>query len=143
MVGTEEYLGRGISFQSADDRDILFLINTIREGISYSFFEAIVETGPFSFEEWSTYFNISERTLQRYKKEQKPFHAAAAERILEIVMLYRYGLEVFEDQGNFETWLSTKSIALAGSKPKELLDTTFGVNMIRDELTRIAHGVLA
>jgi len=39
--------------------------------------------------------------------------------------------------------METVSVPLGGIKPKELLDTTYGINMIADELGRIEHGVLA
>lgn len=143
MSNTEELSEQDISFEAVDDKGSLFLIKAIREGISYSFFDSILQNLPFSFNEWSHYLNLSERTLQRYKKESKPFQAGFAERILEIKLLYKFGIEVFEDNENFDTWLNTKSIALGGVKPKDLLDTTFGINLIRDELIRIEHGVLA
>ena len=50
---------------------------------------------------------------------------------------------MFEDKANFDSWLDTKSIGLGGIKPKDLFDTTFGINLVCDELTRIEHGVLA
>lgn len=143
MVRTSELLEQDLSFKSVDDKGSLFLIKAIREGIKYSFFEDMLKFVPFSFLEWSRYLNLSERTLQRYKKENKPFQASFAERILEIRLLYKYGIEVFEDNGNFDSWLNTKSIALGGVNPKDLLDTTFGINLVRDELTRIEQGVLA
>lgn len=143
MAMSEELLERNISFNSVDDDNIFFLIKSIRNGINYSFFNNVFHSSPFSFNEWSHYLNLSERTLQRYKKENKPFQASSAERILEIMLLYKYGLVVFEDKDNFDGWLDSKSIALGGTKPKDLLDTTFGISLLRDELTRIEHGVLA
>ena len=41
------------------------------------------------------------------------------------------------------TWLETKNIMLGGVKPKDLLDNTFGISLVKDELTRIEYGVLA
>ncbi len=143
MANATELSEQDLSFKAVDDKGSLFLIEAIRQGINYSFFDNLLHTIPFSFSEWSGYLNLSERTLQRYKKENKPFLAGFAERILEIKLLYKYGVEVFEDNENFDTWLNTKSIALGGVKPKDLLDTTFGINLIRDELTRIEYGVLA
>ena len=57
-------------------------------------------------------------------------------------MLYKYGVEMFGDKDNFNTWLNSKSIPLGGSKPKDLLDTKFGISMVKDELGRIEHGIL-
>jgi putative toxin-antitoxin system antitoxin component (TIGR02293 family) len=60
-----------------------------------------------------------------------------------LVMLYEYGIEVFGDRDNFNIWLNSRSIALGGRSPKELLDTKFGIDLVKDELGRIEHGVLA
>ena len=87
--------------------------------------------------------HLSERTLQRYKTEKKTFDSIYSDKILQIAILYKLGTETFGDKANFDTWLETKSIALGGVKPKELLDNTFGISLVRDELNRIENGVLA
>ena len=131
------------SYKSADDRNALDIIETVRRGISFDEFDAIVQHTPFSLAEWATYLQLSERTIQRNQKENKPFQPIYAERIIELTMLYKYGVDVFGAKENFNTWLNTKSIALGGRMPKELFDTRFGVTMVKDELGRIEHGVLA
>ena len=87
--------------------------------------------------------HLSERSMQRYKAEKKTFDPIHSEKILEIAFLYQRGVEVFGHSENFHTWLNTKSVALGGVPPQELMDTTFGINLLNDELTRIEHGVLA
>jgi putative toxin-antitoxin system antitoxin component (TIGR02293 family) len=81
--------------------------------------------------------------MQRYKNEKKTFDPIYSDKILQIAILYRTGNEVFGDKANFDTWLETKNVALGGVKPKELLDNTFGISLVRDELGRIENGVLA
>jgi putative toxin-antitoxin system antitoxin component (TIGR02293 family) len=102
-----------------------------------------VEETPFSLSEWASYLQVSERTLHRNQKEKKPFQPVQSERIIELFMLYQYGTEVFGDKGNFDKWLNARSVALGGIAPKELLDTKFGISMVKDALTRIEHGILA
>jgi putative toxin-antitoxin system antitoxin component (TIGR02293 family) len=131
------------SYKSADDKNVLAIIDVVRTGIPFNEFEKIVDNVPFSLAEWASYLQLSERTIQRNQKEKKPFQPIQSERIVDLVMLYEYGVEVFGDQGNFNIWLNSKSIALGGRTPKELLDTKFGVGMVKDELGRIEHGVLA
>jgi putative toxin-antitoxin system antitoxin component (TIGR02293 family) len=133
----------GISYNASDDRDILQLIDTIRQGIKFALFISLAEKSPFSLTEWSGFLHISERTMQRYKKEKKSFDPIYSEKILEVTMLCKYGAEVFGDNNKFNTWLETKNIALGGVKPKDLLDNTFGIGMVKDELTRIEYGLLA
>lgn len=131
------------SYKSVDDKDVIAIIEIIRNGISYKDFNKIADNTPFSLTEWAHYLQLSERTIQRNQKEKKSFQPIQSERIVELSMLYKYGVEVFGDKNNFNTWLSSKSIPLGGRKPKDLLDTKFGISMVKDELGRIEHGILA
>ncbi len=120
-----------------------YLISASREGIPFRNFTKMTENSPFSLDDWSVFLHLSERTIQRYKKEDKRFDPIYSEKILEITMLYNRGSEVFGNNKKFDIWLNSKSIALGGIKPMDLLDSTFGIGMINNELTRIEHGVLA
>ena len=132
-----------VAYNSLDDGNVFMLINAIKRGINYSFFEQLSKNIPFTLREWSSYLHLSERSLNRYKKDRGNFSATASEKILEITMLNKYGIEVFDNQVKFNTWLSTKNIALGGVSPKFLLDSSFGIQIIKDELTRIEYGVLS
>ena len=61
----------------------------------------------------------------------------------ELSSLYQYGIEVFGNEEKFIVWLETKNIALGGKKPKEMLDTNLNINLLKDELVRIEHGIFA
>ncbi|RVU01927.1 DUF2384 domain-containing protein [Mucilaginibacter limnophilus] len=119
------------------------LTNMVREGVAFPYLSKLSAFIHFTIEEWAAYLHLSERTLQRYKKDKKAFDPIHSERIVQIELLYKKGIDVFGDADNFHTWMETKSIALGGVTPKELLDTAFGINMVKDELTRIEYGVLA
>lgn len=138
-----ELTSNTFSYNSVDDKDVFSIISTIKKGVKFSTFNSIALNSPFSLIEWSGFLNISERTMQRYKKERKSFDSNSSEKIIEIVLLFKYGIEVFGNKEKFNTWLETKNVALGGIVPKELLDNTFGINLLKDELTRIEYGVLA
>lgn len=135
---------KNISYQSVDDKDILKLIDIVRKGLpSDSFYSSILVNFSFSLSDWAGFLHLSERTLQRYRITHKTFEPIQSEKILELTMLFSYGISVFGDKANFETWLESFNIALGSVKPKDLLDTNYGINLLKDELTRIEHGVLA
>ncbi|MCP2044576.1 antitoxin Xre/MbcA/ParS toxin-binding domain-containing protein [Pontibacter sp. HSC-36F09] len=142
-MGKALKVNAGINFSLLDDRDVFMLITTVREGIKYATFQNIANKIPFSLGEWSDFLHLSERTFQRYKKEQRKFDPLHSEKILEITLVYNKGVEVFGEKEDFDAWLEAKNVALGGIRPKELLDSTFGIGLLRDELTRIEHGVLA
>ena len=131
------------AYNLSSSQGILQIIQSVKNGFQYDFFIRLVEKIPFTLNEWSHFLHLSERTMQRYKKEEKTFDPIYSERIMEISMLYNYGIEVFGNNDHFDTWLQSKNIALGGFIPKELLDTTFGITLVKDELTRIEHGVLS
>jgi putative toxin-antitoxin system antitoxin component (TIGR02293 family) len=123
--------------------DTVNMVNMLREGVAYTYLNSISDRINFTLEDWSSYLHLSERTIQRYKKDKKPFDTIYSEKIVQIDQLYKKGAEVFGNDDNFHTWMETKSIPLGGVKPKELLDTTYGINLVADELGRIEHGIFA
>ena len=131
--------------ESVDDRDALQLINTARAGISFSAFEKFSKNIPFTLADWANCLPVSQRTLQRYRdnKENVLLDKSISEKILEISFLFTRGALVFGDANRFYNWLTTKNLTVGGVAPKDLLDTTFGIHLLKDELTRIEHGVLA
>jgi putative toxin-antitoxin system antitoxin component (TIGR02293 family) len=132
------------NYQSMDDKGVLLFIDTVRKGISSKyFFSEVVKTFNFDISFWANFLQLSERSLQRYEKENKVFDRDQSEKILELTMLHNYGIEVFGNEENFNKWLEFKNLALGGIKPVDLLDTRSGITLIKDELTRIEHGVLA
>lgn len=131
------------SYSSMDDSGVLSLIHTSRTGVSYSLFGNILDESPFTPKEWAHYLHISDRTMQRYTKERKDFDPIQSEKILEVALVYKYGVEVFGNKEKFDIWLGAKNVALGNVAPKSLLDTTFGIGLLKDELTRIEHGILA
>jgi len=125
------------------DDDTFNLANMVREGVPFPYFTKLSTQINFGLEDWSPYLHLSERTIQRYKKEKKSFDPIYSERILQIELLYKKGVEVFGKAEKFYTWMDTQSLALGGVRPKDMLDTSFGISAIYDELGRIEHGIFA
>lgn len=123
--------------------DTVELVKLSRKGIAISLFEEIVNSCSYTVKEWSKFLHLTERTIQRYKKENRTFETLQSERIIEIAKLQMKGKEVFGSKVYFEEWMNSKIIALGNIRPVELLDSSFGIDILMDELGRIEHGVLA
>ena len=123
--------------------DPVQLLNLSRRGVNISLFEEIVNAHPYTIKQWSTFLHITERTIQRYKKENRKFETLQTERIIEIAKLHSLGTEVFGLTDYCEEWMNSMSIALGNVRPIELLDSSVGIEMLMDELGRIEHGILA
>lgn len=128
-------------FSSLSEKSEYERIEAVREGIPYYAFEKYAAISPLSMTEWSEYLEISERSLQRYKKDNKTFDRMRSERIMEIAMVLKKGVEVFGDREKFMIWMNSKIIALGRIKPKELLDSSYGIKLLNEELIRIDYGM--
>ena len=140
---TMEIFDPMVSYGSIDDIKALSLVEMVRNGVRFDAFDTFANKSPFSLNEWSCYLHISERTMQRYRSEKRTFDPLQSEKIIEITLFYKKGVEVFGSAEKFDAWLETDNLALGKIKPKMLLDNSFGINILKDELTAIEYGILA
>ncbi len=132
-----------ISYDWNDDARGLALVNLIREGMDYNTFERVAAQIPLKDKDWATILDTTLRTLLRYKKDNKTFAPKQTEKIIEIQQLMHYGEEVFGYRDSFHAWLALDNVGLGGMPPKDLLDTSVGLGLVKDSLGRIEHGILA
>jgi len=130
-------------YKTTDNYDFSAFIAGVRSGIEYFFFQRLVKESPFSLQDWSHFLHLSDRTIQRYKKDNKPFDQVSTEKIFEIALLYKYGEDVFGDKRIFKNWLNDEILAFGRKRPIDFMDTSMGIRMIRNELGRIEHGIFA
>jgi putative toxin-antitoxin system antitoxin component (TIGR02293 family) len=121
----------------------LLLVYAIRKGIPYSMFELIAEQSPLTMEDWVDILDLSLKSMQRYKADDRDFKPIHSEKILEMAEVTQLGLEVFGNMEKFKLWLNTPSMALGKMKPLELLGDSFGKDLVITELNRIEHGIFA
>lgn len=133
----------GVSYDWNDDARGLALVNLIREGMDYHTFETVAGHIPLKDKDWAVILDTTLRTLLRYKKDNKTFAPKQTEKIIEIQQLMHYGEEVFGDRDSFHAWLAMENVGLGGIPPKDLLDTSVGLGMVKDSLGRIEYGILA
>lgn len=108
---------------------------------SYSKFAKIAAKVPFTQKEWANILHLSEKTLQRYAKDNKSFEGLYAERILQIDELINMGLETFVDADTLYSWLKREKKVLGQTLNFESLYSTQGINEVIDEIGRIQYGV--
>lgn len=135
ILGGEKVLGQKISSK-------LDFIELASKGLSKSAVSHLAKFLSFSWRDMAELLPVTERTLQRYKAGQhmKPI---VSEQVLQLATVAAMGEEVFEEHDNFLAWLSLPCAALGDTKPVELLRSRFGIDLVIDELGRIAHGIPA
>ncbi len=105
-------------------------------------FNEIKTNSPFSDKQWSNFLNIHIRTLQRYKLEKNHIYKSTqSERIFELAEVISLGNLVFDTPDDFKNWLITPSVYLGREKPINLLDNSYGKDLIITELNRIEYGI--
>ena len=132
-----------VSYSTAQSSSVFSILEFIKKGIKYNQFLKYIQQTPFSISDWSEFLHLSERTLHRYQIDKKTFDASHTEKIMEIILVYKKGIEVFGNNKNFDTWLIQKNIALANKMPKEFLTSSTGLKLLMEELHKIEHGILA
>lgn len=123
-------------------RNMYDYIELSRNGIDKKSLLHLAKTIDFDLKELATVLHVSERTLHRYELN-KNLGVEASSKVLQLAKLYAKGEAVFGDLLKFKSWMQHPNFALAMKKPKELLDTTFGFQLLNEELVRIEHGIFA
>jgi putative toxin-antitoxin system antitoxin component (TIGR02293 family) len=120
----------------------LELIGLTREGIPRSAIDTLASSLQISIPDLTHYLHISARTLQRYSPD-KNLSIELSDRLLQIAKVYSKSLDVFEDPEMAVNWLKQPNIPLGNLAPITYLDTSSGVEIVLDELTRIEYGVFS
>ena len=110
---------------------------------NYKEFKKIADKVPFTQKDWADILHISERTLQRYAKENGNFNFSVADRILQIDKVIKRGIEVFGNLDKFINWIRDNPYMLEGRLSVQSLASFEGINKVLTQLGRIEHGILA
>ena len=117
----------------------LKIIHATRNGVTRS------QLKKFSLRVALPLTKISEIVPASYSTLSKKlsYDKEVSERLFEIAEVYSKGFEVFGDEKKFTRWLNKKSKVLGGLTPFSLLDTSYGVKLVIDEIRRIDYGIFA
>ena len=85
---------------------------------------------------------ISEHTIQKYTSKEH-FNRIVSEQILKIAEVVAKGYQVFEDKEKFISWINQPNKTFGNRSPLSLFNSSFGTDMVLDELGRIEHGVIS
>ena len=117
------------------------ILPTIQD-FSYKKFEKIAKKVPFTQKEWASILHLSEKTLQRYSKDNKSFEGIYVDRILKMQELIEMGLDTFTSPEAFYRWLKR-------DKPMMGILLTFsdllsgeGIQEHINAIGRMQHGII-
>ncbi len=116
--------------------------NSLKE-ITYNDFKRLADKIPFSMAEWSMILHVSERTLQRYAKNNSSFAPINAERIALLETIIKEAKTAFGKTENFYHWIKRNPYMLEGNLSIQSLSTFEGIQNVLTQLGRIQHGIFA
>ena len=113
------------------------VISRIREGVKKTDWKHLIHFTGSTEKEFEHILPASISSMQKktvYSKE-------TSERIYELARWFGLGDEVFDSRDDFKNWLNTPSRTLGNKIPFELLDSSFGFEMVENEIVRIKYNV--
>lgn len=115
-------------------------IEAIRDGISKEELENLKEQSDLDYNILAKILAVTKATLHSKKGTEK-FDTYISERIFLVADLYSLGYEVFGNRQKFNTWMKSEVRALGYVSPLSMIDTLYGVEVVRNLIGRIAYGV--
>lgn len=119
------------------------IVLNARNGLSTKAFYDIVMLTGIKKEELAEIFHTTMKTIMRYTQSEKNLDITASEQALKIIALFKQGNELFGDIQSFRNWLAKPQYGLGRLIPFQLLQTSSGIDLISDELSRIEYGATA
>ncbi len=113
------------------------------KAFTFNEFKKIADKVDLTQKEWSDILHISERTLQRYAKDNSVFNFSVIDRILLIEKVIKKGVDVFGSASGFIMWLKQQPSGIEGKLGFNSLASFDGTTKILNQLGRIEHGILA
>lgn len=145
MVATAQQVSHVLGGESAIGRVVtnwLDWLTIARNGLPIGALRSVQGYLQFSNRDMSQLLAMSESTYQRrLKTPDVLLKGDDAEKTIELSAVVAKGLEVFEDETDFRTWLASSIPALGGQSPRALIGSTLGRQQVLDLLVRIEHGL--
>jgi putative toxin-antitoxin system antitoxin component (TIGR02293 family) len=123
--------------------DSFALVMEARTGVPVKTAFDVASLLKLNADELADLLHTTTKTLRAYRESKKRLAPAASEQVLKLLALARQGEEVFSSLPAFRRWLDKPAYGLDNQLPLALLETSGGIDLVSDEVDRIAHGDLA
>lgn len=126
-------------FKTLDVSNLNAIVSAARKGIKTKVFYDFAETINMPEKNLAAVINVSSRTISNYKNEEKLLEPMYSEHLLKLIHLFEKGEELFGSVDEFNYWLK-KSFLNKKITHGELINTVGGVDLISEELEKLAQG---
>lgn len=129
----------GVKFRSLNLSDLNSIVTNARKGVKAKVFYDFAETIKMPEKKLAALINLSSRTISNYIQNQKLLAPTYSEHLLKLINLYTNGEELFGNIDEFNYWLR-KPFWDNKLTPLDLITTTGGVDLVSEELEKLAQG---
>lgn len=119
------------------DNDFV-IVRLARKGVKTSVFYEFARAAKISETHLASIMNVSSRTIKNYQQSKKSLEPVQSEHLLRLINLFLKGEIIFGNVSEFTYWLN-KPLWDNEDKPFDWLTTPGGVDIINDELDRLAN----
>ncbi|QPH40763.1 type II RES/Xre toxin-antitoxin system antitoxin [Pedobacter endophyticus] len=115
-------------------------IDAVKRGISKAALVTFKKAINLDYDHFANILGTTKTTLHK-KQDNEVFNASISEKAIALMEVYNYGYKVFEDREKFNRWIQSNNRALGNRVPLDVMDTIFGIDEVKNIITRIEHGV--
>jgi putative toxin-antitoxin system antitoxin component (TIGR02293 family) len=115
-------------------------IALVKKGLSKAVFTNTMLATGLSLQQMAAIMHTTDRTLRRFT-HTTILSTEHSEKLMQLILLYDKGLQVFNNMATFNNWLTTELTTIGGVAPSFYLDTTAGIQLLHGFLGRIQYGI--
>lgn len=115
------------------------LLKKAREGIKTDVFYSLADAIKIPEKALASILNLSPRTISNYRDQEKELDPIYSEHLLKLINLYSFGKEIFGDLNEFTIWMN-RPFWNSQEKPIDFISTSGGVDLIYQEIEKLAQG---
>ena len=130
-------------FFAFEPEDNYQLVEAAQQGVKASLFFELAKVTQYDIAVMENLLNITARTIRTYQKEDRTLSPLKGELLLKLARLFQKGVHVFGSLAAFRAWMEKPAYGLDGAVPFSMLNTSEGINIVKDEVERIAYGEFA
>jgi putative toxin-antitoxin system antitoxin component (TIGR02293 family) len=119
------------------------LVVSARKGVDTKIFYDILVMSGLEKDRLANMFHLSLKTIMRYSQANKNLDITTSEQALKIMALFKKGNDIFGNLAGFRNWLAKPQYGLGRQIPFQLMETSLGIDLISEELSRIEYGATA
>lgn len=124
------------NFDLVNNHAIVF---SARKGVKAKVFYEFADAIKMSEKNLAAIINLSARTISNYKDSEKKLEPQYSEHLLKLIALFNTGEEIFGNIDEFNYWLS-KPFWNSEQKPIDWISTSGGVDLVMEEIEKLAQG---